>query len=64
MALDQLVELPAAVLDGVREGAAEGPRVAGEEPVEGPAEDPVPIYVARLTEDDWVEVATQSGGDE
>ena len=34
------------------------------EPVEGPAVDPVPVFAARLTDDDWVEVATQPGGDE
>ena len=34
------------------------------EPVEGPAVDPVPVYSTRLTEDGWVEVATQAGGDE
>jgi len=33
------------------------------EPVEGPAVDPVPVFAARLTDDDWVEVATQPGGE-
>jgi 3-phenylpropionate/trans-cinnamate dioxygenase ferredoxin component len=28
------------------------------EPVGGPAQDPVPVYSARLTDDGWVEVAT------
>jgi 3-phenylpropionate/trans-cinnamate dioxygenase ferredoxin subunit len=28
------------------------------EPVEGPAQDPVPIYAARITDDGWAEVAT------
>jgi nitrite reductase/ring-hydroxylating ferredoxin subunit len=34
------------------------------EPVEGPAIDPVPVFAARLTDDGWVELATQTGSDE
>ena len=34
------------------------------EPVEGPAVDPVPVFAARVTDDGWVELATQAGGDE
>jgi len=29
------------------------------EPVDGPAQDPVPVFPAHLTDDGWVEVATQ-----
>ena len=28
------------------------------EPIEGPAQDPVPVYGARITDDGWAEVAT------
>ena len=33
------------------------------EPVEGPAIDPVPVFAARMTDDGWVELATQAGSD-
>ena len=33
------------------------------EPIEGPAQDPVPVYAARLTEDGWIEVATTAPTD-
>ena len=29
------------------------------EPVDGPAKDPVPVFPAHVTDDGWVEVATQ-----
>ena len=34
------------------------------EPIEGPAQDPVPVFPARLTEDGWVEIATQPAGED
>ena len=34
------------------------------EPVEGPAQDPVPVYPARVTEDGWLEVGSEPAGQE
>lgn len=34
------------------------------EPIDGPAQDPVPVYPSRLTDDGWVEVATAAGSTE